>query len=70
VQSIREGRFGPEHIRAELGAVVAGRAEGRRSPEEVTLFKSLGQAIEDLVAADLAYRRASAAGSGIRLTLT
>jgi len=70
VQSIREGRFGPEHIRAELGAVAAGRAEGRRSPEEVTLFKSLGQAIEDLVAADLAYRRAAAAGRGIRLTLT
>ncbi len=70
VQSIAEGRFGPEHIRAELGAVIAGRAPGRTSPEEVTVFKSLGQAIEDLVAADLAWRRASAGGRGIRLTLT
>jgi len=70
VQSIAEGRFGPAHIRAELGAVVAGRAPGRTSEVEVTLFKSLGQAIEDLVAADLAYRRAAAAGRGIRLTLT
>ncbi len=70
VQAIAEGRFGPEHIRGELGAVIAGHAEGRRSPREVTLFKSLGQAIEDLVAADLAYRRAAADGRGIRLTLT
>jgi ornithine cyclodeaminase/alanine dehydrogenase-like protein (mu-crystallin family) len=70
VQGIHEGRFGPEHIRAELGDVAAGRAPGRTSPAEVTLFKSLGQAIEDLVAADLAYRRALAIGRGIRLTLT
>ncbi len=70
VQSIAEGRFGAEHIRGELGAVIAGRAEGRRSAEEVTVFKSLGQAIEDLVAADLAYRRAAKDGRGIRLTLT
>jgi alanine dehydrogenase len=70
VQSIAEGRFGAEHIRGELGAVIAGRDEGRRSDQDVTVFKSLGQAIEDLVAADLAYRRASNSGRGIRLTLT
>jgi len=70
VQSIAEGRFGPGHIRGELGAVVAGRSPGRCSAAEVTLFKSLGQAIEDLVAASLAYRRASETGRGIRLTLT
>ncbi|MGO9262698.1 MAG: ornithine cyclodeaminase family protein [Bryobacteraceae bacterium] len=70
VQSIAEGRFGPEHIRGELGEVIAGRAAGRTSAGEVTVFKSLGQAIEDLVAADLAYRRSVAAGLGIRLTLT
>jgi ornithine cyclodeaminase len=70
VQSIAEGRFGPEHIRGELGEAIAGRAAGRTSAREVTVFKSLGQAIEDLVAADLAYRRAVAAGRGIRLTLT
>jgi len=70
VQSIAEGLFSAAHIRAELGDVAAGRAPGRSSPAEVTLFKSLGQAIEDLVAADLAYRRASQAGRGIRLTLT
>jgi alanine dehydrogenase len=70
VQSIAEGRFGPEHIRGELGDVIAGRAAGRTSDREVTMFKSLGQAIEDLVAADLAYRRAVASGRGVRLSLT
>ena len=70
VQTIAEGRCGPEHIRGELGDVVAGRVRGRTTPSEVTLFKSLGQAIEDLVAADLAYRRAAEAGRGICLTLT
>jgi alanine dehydrogenase len=50
------------HIEAELGEVVSGTVPGRTSPEEITLFKSLGMAVEDIVAADLVYRRAIAAG--------
>ncbi|HEV2446824.1 MAG TPA: ornithine cyclodeaminase family protein [Candidatus Sulfopaludibacter sp.] len=61
--------FGPDHVRAELGDVIAGRAPGRASPEEVTLFKSLGLAIEDVTAAGLAYRTAKAAGRGIEVAL-
>lgn len=57
VLGIQEGRFGPDHIVAEVGEVVNG-AEGRRSDTEVTIFKSLGLAVEDVTAADLAYRRA------------
>ena len=57
VMCIAEGRFGPEHIVAELGELVGG-GTGRRSDTEITIFKSLGMAIEDVVAADLAYRRA------------
>jgi ornithine cyclodeaminase/alanine dehydrogenase-like protein (mu-crystallin family) len=44
-------------------------AEGRRSDTEVTIFKSLGMAVEDVTAADLAYRRASERGLGTELTL-
>jgi alanine dehydrogenase len=47
-------------IVAELGEVVAGAAAGRGSPGEITLFKSLGMAVEDVVTADLVYRRALA----------
>lgn len=63
------GITGPEHIVAELGEVVAGRAEGRRSPEEITLFKSLGLAAEDLAAARhlLGVARQSDAGTWVEL---
>jgi alanine dehydrogenase len=43
---------------AEIGEVVAGTRPGRQSAEEVTLFKSVGVAVEDVVAADLVYRAA------------
>ena len=59
-----EGGFGPDHIAAELGEVAASRATGRTGPGEVTIFKSLGMAVEDVVAARLAVERARAAGLG------
>ena len=46
-------------IVAEIGEVVAGSAEGRQSKEDITLFKSLGTAVEDIAAADLVYRKAT-----------
>jgi len=54
----REGVIGPDHIRAEIGEVLIGDKPGRTSPEEITLFKSLGLAIEDLYAAEYLYRQA------------
>ncbi len=67
VQSIREGRFAEDHVAAELGEVVNGAKPGRTRPDEVTLFKSLGLAVEDLTAAHLAYRRARERGLGQNL---
>jgi alanine dehydrogenase len=64
VQTIAEGRIGPEHVRAELGEVIGGAREGRRSRGEVTFFKSLGLAVEDIAAAAAAYRQACALGLG------
>jgi alanine dehydrogenase len=46
------------HVFAEIGEVVAGSKKGRTSDEEITLFKSVGVAVEDIVAADLVYRNA------------
>ena len=60
--------FGPDHIRGEVGEVAGGSAAGRRSAEEVTLFKSLGLAVEDVAAAGLAFRRACAQGLGRRFS--
>ena len=45
-------------IFAEIGEVVAGNKTGRQSDKEITLFKSLGAAVEDIAAADLVYRKA------------
>lgn len=63
--ALREGAIsGPDHIRAELGEILAGTAEGRQSTEEITLFKSLGLAIEDLAAAAHVFEKAGPLGTG------
>jgi ornithine cyclodeaminase/alanine dehydrogenase-like protein (mu-crystallin family) len=67
--AIDDGLIGPGHIHAELGEVAAGVKPGREHAAQVTLFKSLGLAIEDVVSAGLAYRRALAAGSGMLVPL-
>lgn len=61
---LREGAITPDHIRAELGEVLVGAHPGRTAPRELTVFKSLGLAAEDLAAADLVVQRARAAGIG------
>ena len=60
----REGAVGPEHIRATLGEVLAGTKPGRTSPDEITLFKSLGLAVEDLAAAAYLYDKCKETGAG------
>ncbi len=69
VMGMAEGHFDASHIRGELGEVVLGRVEGRGSDADVTVFKSLGMAVEDVVAADLVLRRAVETGAGTELTL-
>jgi ornithine cyclodeaminase len=69
VLGIQEGRFGPDHVAGEIGEVLASTVDGRRSDTEITIFKSLGLAVEDVTAADLAYRRAVERGIGTELTL-
>ncbi len=63
VQAIAEGAVGPEHVVAELAELCRGAHPGRRSAQEITLFKSVGWAGEDLAAAVLAYRRRGAEGA-------
>ena len=54
---------------AELGEVISGSRQGRTSPEQLTLYKSMGHAVEDAVAADLVYTAARAQGAGTDLAL-
>jgi ornithine cyclodeaminase/alanine dehydrogenase-like protein (mu-crystallin family) len=64
--ALREGAIEESHIRAELGEVLTGHAAGRKERDEITIFKSLGIAVEDLAAADFLYREAMRTGDGAR----
>lgn len=68
VLGIQEGRFGRDHVVAEIGELVNGTA-GRRSDTDITIFKSLGMAVEDVTAAALAYQRAVEKGVGRELEM-
>lgn len=64
LRALREGAIESNHIRAELGEVLTGAKPGRTSDEEITLFKSLGIAVEDLAAAKHLYDKARETGAG------
>ena len=69
VLGLAQGAFSASHIAGELGEVIAGTVEGRRSAADITIFKSLGLAVEDIAAADLVYRRAVQEQTGLELEL-
>jgi ornithine cyclodeaminase len=66
---IAEGIIDETHIVGEIGGVLAGGLPGRRTHQEITLFKSLGIAIEDLAAAGRAYANAARSGVGRSVTI-
>jgi ornithine cyclodeaminase len=59
-----EGAIDASHVVGELGDLLAGKIEGRRTPEEVTIFESLGIAIEDVATARYLNEQAAARGAG------
>ena len=65
----REGKFSPGMIAGELGELLLGRAEGRRSPKDVTIMKTVGFATLDVVAAAEVVKKAKAAGAGLEVAL-
>ncbi|MGB1253065.1 MAG: ornithine cyclodeaminase family protein [Candidatus Promineifilaceae bacterium] len=65
----QEGAIDDDHIVAELGEILSGKAAGRSSAEQITLFKSLGLAIEDIAAAHHVYQKGLAQGIGTSLEI-
>lgn len=65
----REGAIGDDHIVGEIGDLLLGNVEGRRTSDEITLFKSLGLAVEDLAAADHVYKKAVEVNAGVLVEL-
>jgi ornithine cyclodeaminase len=60
----QEGLITPDSIIGEIGELLIGIKTGRTSATEITLFKSLGLAIEDVVTADYLYQRAQSQNAG------
>lgn len=69
IQPIEKGIFTVDHIHGDLGEVVTAKVRARETAEEITVFKSVGIAVQDLVTADLALRLAEKAGIGQEITL-
>ncbi|HWF52266.1 MAG TPA: ornithine cyclodeaminase family protein [Solirubrobacteraceae bacterium] len=67
--ALEQGAISEDHVRAELGEVVAGLRPGRSDDGELTLFRSLGIAVEDLAAAEVAVAAARRLGRGTEVEL-
>jgi ornithine cyclodeaminase len=65
----KEGLVTDEHILGTIGELLLGTVEGRTSDEDVTLFESLGIAVEDLAAAHYIYAKARGAGGGTQVAI-
>ena len=66
---IQEGAFTEDQIHASLGEIVAGIKPGRESDDEITLFKSVGLAVQDAATAAQVYDLARAAGVGVEIEI-
>ncbi len=66
---IQEGLITAEHVSDEIGELLAGLKPGRTSPDQITLYKSVGIAVQDVAAARLVYERALAEGAGVQVDL-
>ena len=66
---MKEGLFSSDSIAGELGELILGKAEGRRSKDEITIMKTVGFATLDIVAAAEVVKKASEAGVGTVIKL-
>jgi ornithine cyclodeaminase len=65
----KEEAIGDSHIQGEIGEILLAKVKGRKSQEEITLFKSLGLAVEDLASVNHIYKKAMARGRGTKVEL-
>ena len=64
---IQEGLFKASDIHAELGQIISGERAGRENDEEITVFKSIGLAVVDIIVAKYLYERVVELGVGSRI---
>ena len=66
---LRNGEITPAHILGEIGELLIDRARGRETERDITMFKSLGLAVEDLGAASHVYAKAIGERAGVSVEL-
>ena len=66
---MKEGRIDEQHFCDEIGEVAAGKKPGRASDDQITIYKSVGIAVEDVATGSLVYKRALEQGVGTRVEL-
>ncbi len=69
LEPIAAGLMTPDHVHAEIGEIVMGQAPGRTTPEQLTLYRSVGVAVQDAAAAALVLEAAADAGAGTEIDL-
>jgi ornithine cyclodeaminase/alanine dehydrogenase-like protein (mu-crystallin family) len=69
IQPIRDGLITADHVHAEIGELVSGTKPGRASADQITLYKSVGVAVQDAAAAALVLANARERGVGRELAL-
>jgi ornithine cyclodeaminase len=65
----KEGAVTDDHIQGEIGDILAGKTQGRQTPEDITLFEALGLSVEDVASAHHAYTKAVEANIGTLVEL-
>jgi ornithine cyclodeaminase/alanine dehydrogenase-like protein (mu-crystallin family) len=68
IRAKRSGLIGDDHVAGEIGEAMAGSVPGRIGPHEITLYKSLGNIVQDLAAASHVYGEGRLVGSGTRIS--
>lgn len=68
-RALQSGAIRPDHVRAEIGELVAGTAAGRTDDEQITLYKSVGVAVQDAAAAALVLKAAESRGIGAQVEI-
>ena len=69
IAPLAAGEITPDHIHAELGEILNGDVLGRQSPEQITFFKSVGVAVQDVVAGRIALENAESLGLGTLVSI-
>ncbi len=67
--AVKEGVITLDHVRGEIGEVLSGAKSGRTRDDEITMYKSVGVAVQDVAAASLVYQRAREQGAGTEVEL-